>query len=220
MSPCALSSLAAAAARALSAAYPRAACATGLLLLAGLGLPACSSTSENPRPDSSVLNEEAPRWVYDPAHDWDAAHEPFAYYATGQAPIHANLNLAEENARADALVDVQSFLTTSVERLTENWAVESGDLLEPAALSSLVKDEMFTRTVVSGTLNGTRVVGKWYDGRNYYVRVKYNAEDAFLGSYVKGFSRKLADQTRELTGAERDRMRAELERVVRELNER
>ena len=189
-----------------------------LALLVAALLTGCSSTGDNPRPDKSVLNEEAPTWVYDPSAGWDAEEEPFTYYATGQAPIHANLNLAEESAKADALADVQSFLETTIQRLNENWAGESGDLLDESALSSMVNDEMFTREVISGTLNGARIVGKWYDSRNYYIHVKYNAEDSFLGTYVKGFSKKLAEHTREMTTAERDRMRSELERVVKDMN--
>ncbi len=191
------------------------------VVLVPLGLGACSSasvTDEQHHPRPSTISEEAPRWVFDASTGWNEEEQPFVYYATGRAPIHLNMNLAEENAKADALADVQSFLETSIERLNESWAQESGNLLDKGALSSLFNDEILTRQLISGSLSGARVIGKWNDTRDYFVWVRYNAEDAFLGSYSKNVAAKLKEQTRELTSADRERMRAELERVVAERN--
>jgi len=190
-------------------------CRTALLS----ALLSCSSTHEAEHPRPTTLREEAPRWVFDASTGWDEQAQPFVYYATGHATIHRNLDLAEENAKADALADVQSFLQTTIERLNEGWASEAGDLLDKGALTSYINDEQFTREVISGSLSGARVIGKWNDDENYWVWVKYNAEDAFLGNYSKGVASRLKEQTRELTTADRERMRKELERVVQERNE-
>ena len=178
----------------------------------------CSASRESEHPRPVTVSEEAPRWVYDASAGGDEKDQPFVYYATGHATIHMNIDLAEENARADALADVQSFLETTIERLNEGWASEAGDLLDKTALTSYINDEQFTREVISGSLSGARVIGKWNDTDNYYIWVRYNAEDAFLGNYSKGVASRLKEQTRELTTADRERMRHELERVVSERN--
>jgi hypothetical protein len=192
--------------------------ALAALVAALSALPACSSSREEDHPRPTGISEEAPAWVFDAAHEWDEEDQPFVYYATGRAAIHMNIGLAEENARADALADVQSFLETTIERLNENWASEAGDLLDRDALTSYINDEQFTREVISGSLSGARVIGKWNDDDHYFVWVRYNAEDAFLGNYSKGVASRLREQTRELTTADRERMRRELERVVQERN--
>jgi hypothetical protein len=194
---------------------------TSLLLCCAVllpALPSCSASREGEHPRPTTVSEQAPRWVFDAAAGWDEESQPFVYYATGRAAILMNLDLAEENARADALADVQSFLETTIERLNEGWASEAGDLLDRDALTSYINAEQFTREVISGSLSGARVIGKWNDDDNYYVWVKYNAEDAFLGNYSKSVASRLKQQTRELTTADRERMRKELERVVAERN--
>jgi len=193
-----------------------------MLLCCAAFLPAllsCSASREAEHPRPTTVSEEAPRWVFDSATGWDEKAQPFVYYATGRAAIHLNLDLAEENAKADALADVQSFLETTIERLNESWASEAGDLLDRNALTSYINDEQFTREVISGSLSGARVIGKWNDDDYYYIWVKYNAEDAFLGNYSKSVASRLKEQTRELTTADRERMRKELERVVADRNE-
>jgi hypothetical protein len=186
------------------------------MLLLFVGLAACSSTS--PRPPESVLSEDVPEWVFNPAFDWDQDDEPLVYYAVGRSRIIRDVNLAEENALADARADVQAFLETTIERLNEAWVAESGDLMNDASLSSAINNEMFTRQVISGTVHGVRIMTRYWDDEDYWVWVRYDAADAFLGTYENELSETLRKQTRELTYADRERMRKELERVVAERN--
>lgn len=189
---------------------------TSLLLLL-VGLAACSSTSD--RPPESVLSAEVPEWVFNPSYEWDADDEPLVYYAMGRSRILRDLNLAEENALADARADVQAFLETTIERLNEAWVAESGDLMDDASFSSLINNEMFTRQIISGTVHGVRIKTRYWDDATFYVWVRYDAADSFLASYESGLSEALRKQTRELTYADRERMRKELERVVAERNQ-
>ncbi len=186
------------------------------VLSAALVIVGCSAT--NPRPTPDVLNEEAPDWVYEPSADWDADDEPFVYYATGMGRIGMNLNLAEAEAHADAMTDVQSFLETTIESLGEYYAQEAGDLLDEDTKSSFVNNELFRRELVSGTVSGARIAGKWWDQDYIYVRLKFNAEDSFLGEYQKSLASRLRQKTRELTQKDKESMRSELERLVSERN--
>jgi len=180
-------------------------------------LVACSGTT--PRPEEPFLSEEAPEWVFDPNIEWDEDDEPTVYYARGQAEILANLNLAEEKARADALADVQSFIEVTIERLTEAWINESGDAMLEGSESSLVNDEMFTREIVEGTLGGVRPLAMWWDADDYYVWVKYDAEAA-LSAYEASLQSRLREVNRQLTKEDREAMREELERLLAERRER
>jgi len=187
------------------------------VLAAAILIVGCSSA--NPRPTTDVLNEEAPDWVYDPSADWDADDEPFVYYATGMGRIGMNLNLAEAEAHSDAMSDIQAFLETTIERLGEYYAQEAGDLLDEDTKSSFVNNELFTRELVSGTVSGARIAGKWWDQDYIYVRLKFDAEDQFLGAYQQSLAARLRQKTRELTQKDKESMRSELERLVTERNE-
>ena len=190
-----------------------------VISLALLTLVVVSCSSNKPRPDDNVLNDEAPEWVYNPNVDWDADDEPFTYWATGRARINFDLDLAEEKAFADGRADVGAFLETTIQRLLEAYIGEAGDQMNDASLSSLVNDQLYTRQVINASLSGVRTEAKWWDGEYYYVWLKYNANDEFFGNFANSLNERLKSNTRKLTAQSRDRMRDELERILRERNE-
>lgn len=188
-----------------------------LALVAGFVVLGCSS--HKPRPDEAVLNEEAPDWVFNPNVEWDADDEPFVYYATGRARINFDLDLAEEKALADGRADVGAFLETTIQRLLESYIGEAGDQMNDASLSSLINDQLYTRQVVDASLSGVRLEAKWWDSDYYYVWLKYDANDQFFGNFTNSLNSKLQSNTRKLTSQARERMRDELNRILRERNE-
>ncbi len=185
-----------------------------LLVLTALIATACSSSK--PRPAEEVLNPAAPEWVYNPAYEWDADDEPLVYYSSGRAPIFLDLDLAEEKALADGRADIGAFLEVGVQRLLEAYVGEAGDRLREGSLSSLINDQLYTRQIIDTTLSGVRIEDKWWDGDYYYVWLKYDAGDSFLGEFQASLNERLRADTRELTAGERDRMRDQLESLIRE----
>ncbi len=190
-----------------------------LLAALALLLPAACATAA-PRPSETVLNPAAPRWVYEPSYDWDEDDEPGVIYAAGRARIHLNLNLAEENARADALADIAAFLEVTIERMHTSLASEAGSLGEAEAIVSSFDDELFTRQLVSASLSGARLQGSWFDEHDYHVWMKYDARDAFFTQLQQQLGERLRDGGRELQEAARDRLLEQLLASVAAHNDR
>jgi hypothetical protein len=185
-----------------------------------LALPACASSRAEAPPPAVTIIEEAPRWVFDAAHGWDAVAQPFLFHATGRAPIRDSMQAADAQARFHALADVQSFREAAVARLNASWAGEDGELRDHQALASALDSGPFAREVIEASAAGTRLIGKWHDDHEYHVWISYDAEEAFLARYSEGVAARLREQARELTPADRERLRRELASLVAERNGR
>ncbi len=111
-------------------------------------LTACGSTSGN------AIDADGIDWI----ENAGAISEYLA--AAGSAPIANDLSIgvARDAAARNARTQLAATLETQVEQFAEDYTKEAGDLTDPASLSSLVNNAVFTRQSIDLGLKMARVV--------------------------------------------------------------
>ena len=123
----------------------------------GLTLAACGSTPKNDTPSgpSTVRDfggKKVDKW-------WDNPKDlPYDLCVVGTAPFMGNLGAARNSAELDARAKLAAMKESKVQQLLEDWSQQTGDMLKPESVTSLLNNEQITRGITDENISGARPI--------------------------------------------------------------
>ena len=186
--------------------------------LLGLTLVSCNSTSGSSGGDSTVRDfdgKQVDEW-------WNNPKDlPYDLCVVGSSPVLGNPSAARTSAENNARAQMAAMKKAKVQQLIEDWAQQTGDMLQEGSLQSLINNEQFTRSVVDEDVSGARAIA--YTVRDYggvqtqFVLMTLEDTTLFFDNMKMAIEENiLADETYLRTEVRKEDARMRLEQLLEE----